>query len=286
MKNRLVLITGASRGLGRHLAIRFWEAGYSLFLVARDRQALVELSRNLPKKNKQIVDIFACDLSDTTQIPALVEQVESRAICVDVLVNNAAMHGPIGPLEFNDLELWRKALELDLMAPVTLCKLLMRLLTKATGGASIINISGGGATGPRPNFSAYATAKAGLVRFTETLAKEVSEYGMRVNCVAPGAMATSLMHEVVALGSSSAGSKELDIAKKTIEGGGASMDAVADLLLFLASDESKFITGKLISAVWDDWQEWEAHASELRDSDLYTLRRITARDRGYTWGDK
>jgi NAD(P)-dependent dehydrogenase (short-subunit alcohol dehydrogenase family) len=153
------------------------------------------------------------------------------------------------------------------------------------GGASIINLSGGGATGPRANFSAYATAKAGLVRFSETIAEELKGCGIRVNCIAPGAMKTAMLQEVMLRGNA-AGSREATLASEVFAKGGASMDRVADLALFLASGVSKGLSGKLISAVWDNWEQWSHHRDELSQSDVYTLRRIAGRDRGFEWGDK
>lgn len=157
---------------------------------------------------------------------------------------------------------------------------------KDSENASIINISGGGATNARPNFSAYASSKSALVRFSECLSEELKESGIRVNCVAPGAMNTAMLDEVVRSGILSAGEKEVAIAKKVLNEGGASMEKVADLLIFLSGDKSRGITGKLISAIWDNWENWPNHLDKLDSKDLYTLRRITARDRGLDWGDR
>ncbi|MFM7615231.1 MAG: hypothetical protein ACKO4R_13645, partial [Synechococcales cyanobacterium] len=77
-----------------------------------------------------------------------------------------------------------------------------------------------------------------------------------------------------------------ELASKVFVEGGASMERVADLALFLASEDSKGITGKLISAVWDRWEDWPFHLDELNKTDIYTLRRIVGRDRGMNWGDK
>ena len=154
------------------------------------------------------------------------------------------------------------------------------------GHGSIINISGGGATSARPNFSAYATAKCGLVRFSETIAEELKPFNVKVNCIAPGAMDTDMLKEVTTKGKALSGEREYTNAEKVISSGGASMENVAKLCHFLASDISNGITGKLISAVWDNWEQWPAHLDELKSSDMYTLRRITGKDRGFLWGDK
>jgi NAD(P)-dependent dehydrogenase (short-subunit alcohol dehydrogenase family) len=153
-----------------------------------------------------------------------------------------------------------------------------------SGGGSIINLSGGGASGPRPNFSAYATAKSGLVRFSETLAQELLTYNISVNCIAPGAMSTTMLDEVARAGAEASGASEYNQAVKIRREGGASLQNVADLCLFLTSPAARGITGKLISAAWDPWPTLLQHCAELAGSDVYTLRRIVPQDRGLAWG--
>jgi 3-oxoacyl-[acyl-carrier protein] reductase len=153
-----------------------------------------------------------------------------------------------------------------------------------SGGGAIINISGGGASGPRPNFSAYATAKSGLVRFSETLAQELQPYNVSVNCVAPGAMNTPMLDEIIRSGAELSGAGEYQQASRIRREGGGSPDNVARLCLFLASAEARGITGKLISAAWDPWPALLQHSADLSGSDIYTLRRIVPRDRGLAWG--
>lgn len=279
------LITGASHGLGEVLVSRFWQAGYSLCLVARSRADLERVMLSLPYKRDQVCDRLVCDLANHEAVETLTKHLKADLLELDVLVNNAAIHGPIGPVWENDITAWRHAIEVNLLAPVALCRAVVPLMQKL-GGGSIINLSGGGATGPRPNFTAYASAKTALVRFSETLAEETHDMGIRVNCIAPGAMKTGLLGEVLDQGEKVAGAREFSIASKVFADGGASMDRVADLALFLASDASKGVTGKLISAVWDRWEDWPGHIEDLNNSDVYTLRRITGRDRGMPWGDK
>ncbi len=284
MTSRLGLITGASRGLGAHLASRFWHAGWSLVLVARDECALISACDAFEDRPSQTLELVSCDLASNDQIKKLSISLKEKYQFLDLLINNAAIQGPIGLLEKNDFDDWIGALQINLLAPILLCKELIPLLNHGSN-ASIINLSGGGATGPRPNFSSYASSKAALVRFSETLADELKPQNIRVNCIAPGAMKTDMLEEVL-VSFGNAGERELEIAKKVFSEGGASMDRVADLALFLSDGASKGITGKLISAVWDNWEEWPNHIESLDKSDAYTLRRIVGRDRGFNWGDK
>jgi NAD(P)-dependent dehydrogenase (short-subunit alcohol dehydrogenase family) len=289
--NPLALITGATHGLGLYLAKSFWQKGYDLILVSKNDRLFDTLIEEFQEKiNKQSVHLFACDFANSAEVDSLIKELLKRFSHLDVLINNAAIQGPIGQSDSiweNDPNSWRETIQVDLLAPVEISSRLISLLTnsKSPGRGSIINLSGGGATGPRPNFSAYATAKAGLVRFSETLADEVMSLGIRVNCIAPGAMNTSMMEEVLLKGPDSAGTKEFEIAKKILASGGTSMERVAELALFLASADSLGVTGRLISAVWDNWSELSNNLSKLATSDLFTLRRISGRDRGMAWAD-
>jgi NAD(P)-dependent dehydrogenase (short-subunit alcohol dehydrogenase family) len=282
---KYAVITGASRGLGQHLAYRFWGAGYSLGLISRSIQSMHETTSRLDTSKGGSCDLFACDLSRPGSVQELVAEISAKAGQINVIVNNAAIQGPIGPLEQNDVGDWERTIRVNLLSPVEICRGLLPRIANAAD-ASILNLSGGGATGPRANFTAYASAKAALVRFSETLAEEVRREGVTVNCIAPGAMKTAMLAEVLKGGAQSSGGREFAIAATVFDEGGASMDRVADLALFLSSQAARGITGKLVSSVWDHWESWPNHIPELAASDLYTLRRIVGRDRGLSWGDR
>lgn len=284
MTSKFALITGGTRGLGKHLVEQFWLAGYSLGIIARKKPDIQSVIDGLPDRGTQTAKGLACDLASVAEVQSLLEVVKTAFPYLNVLVNNAALQGPIGPLEKNNLAAWQRTLQVNLIAPVALCQAVIPLMKKSNS-ASIINISGGGATGPRANFSAYATAKSGLVRFSETLAEELKGDSIRVNCIAPGPMRTEMLREVMDH-LEDAGDKEVGLASGVFEGGGAPMTLASSLALFLAGDSGSCISGKLISAVWDNWQEWPQHVTELSKSDVYTLRRITGRDRGFEWGDR
>lgn len=275
-RGKTVLVTGASRGLGRHIAEAFWRRGADVFTVSRSSgQALRDVN------DSQRWAHLAADLADGNAAEAIFDGVMSFSGRLDVLVNNAAIIGPIGALEDNDFAQWREAIQVNLLAPVALCRRAVQWMKEGAG--SIINVSGGGATSPRPFFTAYGTAKAGLVRFTETLAVETAGYGIRVNAIAPGAMNTEMHDAVLRAGPDRVGEAEYRKAVEQAERGGTSPETPAELAVFLASDEAAGITGRLISAVWDPWRNLGARAAELAKSDVYTLRRIVPQDRGLEW---
>jgi 3-oxoacyl-[acyl-carrier protein] reductase len=283
-RRRHVMITGAGGGLGRALARAFWRAGCDLSLIGKNGEALDRLKADLGSGPGKVLPVTA-DLRLRDAPKAIMSAVSREFTTLDVLINNAGIHGPVGRLETLDQQSWDEALQVDLLAPAALCRLAIPSLGKS-GRGRIINISGGGAGGPRPNFTAYAAAKAGLVRFSETLAAELADTPITVNCLAPGTMKTKLLAEIALLSREAVGQKELAEAEKALERTDDSMAAAVELCLFLASPASDGITGRLISAVWDDYQDWPKHLGELKNSDLYTLRRITGRDRGKNWGDK
>jgi NAD(P)-dependent dehydrogenase (short-subunit alcohol dehydrogenase family) len=278
LEGKRVLLTGASRGLGRQLARAFWREGASLLLVARSAEQLRSLCEECGARNGQQVAYFPADLSEGDAPQRIVSQARARWDGLDVLVNNAAITGPIGRLWETDAAEWRATLQVNLFAPVELCRLCVPWMR---AGGSILHLSGGGATGPRPRFTAYATAKAGLVRFSETLAEETKERGIRVNAVAPGAMNTEMLRDVLDAGPERAGAEYARAVEQSRKGG-SSPDRAAELCVFLASEASEGITGKLLSAVWDPWQRLPEHRAELQ-SDIYTLRRIVPSDRGKDW---
>jgi NAD(P)-dependent dehydrogenase (short-subunit alcohol dehydrogenase family) len=157
---------------------------------------------------------------------------------------------------------------------------------KKEGHGKIVQISGGGATNPMPRLTAYATSKAAVVRFAESLALEVQDHGIDVNAIAPGALDTRLLDEVIAAGPGAVGQDFYDRMVKTKAQGGTPLAVGAALAVFLASRASDGITGRLISAVWDPWATLPERLDDLRKTDVYTLRRIVPKDRGLPWGDK
>jgi 3-oxoacyl-[acyl-carrier protein] reductase len=277
-----VIITGASRGLGLAIAEAFARAGANLLLIARSAEALAEARNRALAAGAPEAHILAADLEQNSAPDAILSEAHRIWPRLDILVNNAAIVGPIGTLWENDWDEWRSTIHINLLAPVALCRLAVPWMAQ-TGGGAIINLSGGGATKARPHFSAYGTAKAGLVRFSETLAEEAATHRIRVNCIAPGAMNTAMLDAVLQQGPEAAGA-EYAQAKKQAREGGAPPDMAADLCVFLASEKAMDINGKLISAVWDPWRTLLQRLDDLRTTDIYTIRRIVPADRGKNWG--
>jgi 3-oxoacyl-[acyl-carrier protein] reductase len=125
-----------------------------------------------------------------------------------------------------------------------------------------------------------------MVRLIESLALDVKDFGIDVNSLAPGALNTRLMEELIAAGPETVGQQFFDRMKKMADEGGTPLDVGAALAVYLGSAASDGITGRLLSAPWDPWRDLQHHRSDLDGSDIYTLRRIVPGDRGKTWGSQ
>jgi NAD(P)-dependent dehydrogenase (short-subunit alcohol dehydrogenase family) len=265
-----LVITGSSSGIGKFLADSLATRGHAVCRLARSPQAGFS---------------FKCDVSDWTAVRKCAEAVAKKWETLDGLVCCAGIQEPIGPAMEMDPLAWRKNLAINLDGTFFAVRAFYPLLKKTPRRAKVICFSGGGATGPRPNFAAYGVSKAGVVRLVETLAAEWQGQPLDINALAPGAIFTRMTEQVLARGAAVAGKVEFERASRQSRDDSAQLDKVLGLTEFLLSSKSDGITGKLISAVWDPWEKLHEFKKDL-DSDIYTLRRIVPKDRGKAWGDK
>jgi NAD(P)-dependent dehydrogenase (short-subunit alcohol dehydrogenase family) len=283
LAGRTVLITGAGRGLGRAIARACREAEASIVICSRSQAELRDTEKELRETptGGQVLAVQA-DISRPEDVESLFIRLERELPPLYGVVNNAGVAGPKGTLEENDWDAWVDTLRINLLGAVCVCRRALGGM-RERGAGSIVNISGGGATSPMPNFTAYAASKAGLVRFTETLAVELKDTAIRVNAVAPGVLATRLLDEVIAAGPEKAGRAHWEKMVRMRKEGAAPPERAAALCVFLLSEASNGISGRLLSAVWDNWEALGERAEALAPSDVYTLRRIVPADRGLDW---
>ena len=279
-RDRVALVTGGSHGIGKAVVRRLLKDGAKVAFCGRQPDDLKSTASELAPSGAHVLP-FVADVSDERQVEKLVGATLERFGRIDILVNNAGIYGPIGPSWENDPERWREAVTVNLFGVFLMCRHVVPVMIKA-GRGKIINMSGGGAATPFPRFTAYAVSKAAVVRFTETLAREVVAQGIQVNAIAPGFVVTRLHQQTLAAGER-AGIDFLRRTQEEMAGGGVDSGIPADLVAFLASEASDHITGKFISAVWDQWREFPDHLDEIEKTDVYTLRRIVPGDRGMTW---
>ena len=286
LEGKRILITGASEGLGYAVAERCLVEGASVAICARSAERIERAGTTLRASARpgQRVVATVADVSNPQQVKALVANAARELGGLDGLVNNAGIYGPKGLIEEVDWGEWARAIEINLMGTVLPCREVLPLF-RSRGSGKIVNLSGGGATAPLPRISAYAASKAAVVRFTETLAEELRGTSIDANAVAPGALNTRLLDEVLAAGPDKVGKNFHDRALKQKADGGAGLEKGAALCAFLLSAASDGITGRLLSAVWDPWADLPARRAELAESDIYTLRRIVPKDRGRNWDE-
>ena len=285
LKNVNALITGGSQGLGKVIAEHFLREGANVCVCSRSERELLATRDELAKKfPSQKVLAKTCDVSNETQVADLVSFALQEMDSIRALVLNAGIYGPMGPTESVNLEEWRRAMDINLFGVLLPSRALIPHFKKA-GGGKIVVLSGGGATNPLPNISSYAASKAAVVRLAETLAGELKPFHVDVNAIAPGALKTRFVEQVLKAGPEKVGAEFFAKNKKWAEEGAVPLELGANLAVYLASTESDGITGKLISAQWDPWEKLQEFKNDLA-GDIYTLRRIVPKDRGKKWGDK
>lgn len=283
LQDRGVIVTGGSLGLGKAIASACLQHGAHVLICARNKKAIeaarVELAQEAGHDR-----VFVCqtDIADSTSVDALIDAVSRKLPNLLGIVNNAGVLGPKGMVENVDWKDWMQTIGINLTGTMLCCRAVLPILRRA-GYGKIINLSGGGATAPIPRLSAYAASKAAIVRLTETLAAEYAEFNIDINAVAPGALNTRMLDEVLTAGPESVGMPYYGRAVRQRAEGGASLARAAELCVFLLSRQADGITGKLISAVWDPWESFQQRRDQLRQTDIYTLRRIVPKDRGLDW---
>jgi 3-oxoacyl-[acyl-carrier protein] reductase len=243
-------------------------------------RATEDLHRNVSAGQR----VFSCvaDVSDPAAAGRLIGEACDRLTRFTGLVNNAGINGPKGRLEDCAWHEWVRTFEVNFFGTALLCQAAIPAFRRA-GYGKIVNLSGGGAVAPMPGLSAYAASKVAVVRLTETLAHETASAAITVNAVAPGALNTRMLDEVLAAGPGKVGEAYYQRLLQQKANGGASIERAAALIVYLLSEESDGISGRLLSAVWDPWPILATRAGQLGGTDVYTLRRILPKDRGLNW---
>ncbi len=286
LSGKKALITGADQGLGKAIAKEFLRQGASVCICSRDEDRLRETAEELAshrREGAQRIIFKRADVGLTADMDRLYAFTLQEFGGIDCVVNNAGIQGPVGDTAEVPWEKIEDVVRINLMGTLYSMRKAVSIFREKGIKGRIVNLSGGGATGPRENFMGYAISKTGVVRATETMARETEKDGICINAIAPGAMNTRMLDEVLAAGEKAMGGKAYAQALEQKENGGVPPERAASLTAYLASDRAAGISGRLISAVWDGWENFDSHAEEIAGSDLYTLRRIVPKDRGYKW---
>jgi NAD(P)-dependent dehydrogenase (short-subunit alcohol dehydrogenase family) len=281
---RRVLVTGGSRGIGRACAEAALEAGARVVLAARDGSRLERTARELSARHGgEPVSWLAVDVGDEGAVDRMVTEAGSRLGGLDGVVHAAAVVGPIGPTVDVAADAWWEAVRVNLLGTLLVVRAAARAMGAGGGGAGgrIVALSGGGATGPFPNYTAYAASKAAVVRLVETLAVELAGR-VEINALAPGFVATDI-HRATLEAGDAAGEEYLERTRRELERGGVPAELAGRAAVFLLSDAAAGLTGRLVAAPWDEWWRWPERRDRIAGGDLFTLRRIVPADREGQW---
>ncbi len=272
-ENKIVVITGGGQGIGRNMALTFAKLGSKVIVCSRTRQDLDAVEKEI-KDFSGFCESHVVDVAIFSQVEKFFENVIKSHGVVDILITCAAILGPIGSFDENDIEGWKKTIDINLFGTVNSVRCVIPSMKLRKEG-KIITLCGGGMGGPHimPNFSAYITSKAAIAGFTEALSKELSEYNVQINAISPGAVNTRLLDITLEAGER-AGKEYLEKCRRQKLDGGTPPEKSANLAVFLASRASNHITGKVLSAIWDDIAAFHNIKDKLVRSSIYNLRRI------------
>lgn len=277
------MITGGSQGIGLACARSCLRAGARVTIAARGVEFL-----NTARESFQTEgfgsDIFSvtCDVSKDEDISRLYDSAQTKFGDIKGVIHAAAILGAIGKITDVDSLAWWETVRVNLYGSFLVMREAARRMI-ASGGGRIVTFAGGGASYPFPNYTAYAVGKAALVRFVETAAIELAPANIEINAVSPGFVITKMHQSTIAAGPSAASAEYFERTKAEIQSGGIPPEIGANVATFLITSAAQGITGKLVAAQYDNVSNWSQHLAELRDTDIFTLRRILPKDRGMSW---
>ena len=238
LDGKTALVTGASRGIGRAIALGFAEHGADLVLSSRKREGLEAVAKEVEALGRNAT-VLPANMSDEASLEALVAELDARGPVPDILVNNAGTNPVMSALVDLETRAWRKILDTNLTGPFLLCRELGRRMAER-GSGSIVNVASNGGLSPAPGIGAYCVSKAGLIHLTRCLAAELGPRGVRVNAIAPGLVETRF---AAALFEGPA--YQVFLQRNPLRRH-AQPEEIAGAALLLASDAGSYATGEVI----------------------------------------
>ncbi len=255
LKNKVAIVTGSGRGIGKSIAAALAKEGAKVVLCSRSEAELKETAKEIG------ASYCVADVAKISDVKKLISTTLKKFKQIDILVTAAGVYGPKGLFHNQNLEEWKNAFEINILGTINVIHEAIPHMKKGV----VVALAGAGVPMPFPRFTSYSTSKAAIVQFISTISKEYSN--IRFNAIAPGAVATKLIDEVVQAGPEVVGKEFYDKNVAWKQGkGSVSPEVAAEFIVRLCSDDCK-ISGKYLSAVWD---------KNLTDvpEDIYTLRRI------------
>jgi len=269
LRGQVALVTGGGRGLGCAFATALAGAGAAVAILARSADQLAAVASAIEATGGRVLAVPA-DVTDAGAVAAAAEEIERRLGPVDLLVNNAGVAPPVGPLWEVDPQEWWRNVEINLRGPLLTCRAFLPGMI-ARGRGRIVNVTSGAGTSGLPYFSAYITSKTALIRMTEVLVAELrdrGEHGVAVFAIEPGTVRTAMVEDVLR----TENRRWLPWLPRVFdEGLDVTLEHAAELVLLLASGRADRLSGRFLHRL-DDIESLLANAEEIAASDLLTLR--------------
>jgi NAD(P)-dependent dehydrogenase (short-subunit alcohol dehydrogenase family) len=208
-------------------------------------------------------------VTDLAQVNQMVRDVMERFSSIDILVNNAGVPGPVGPLWDNDASYWIRTIEVNVIGVFLCCRRILPVML-ANNRGKIVKFYGGRGR----HVSSYGAPKVAVADLTETLSLELEGRNIQVNALSPGSIHTRMWEETRDAAEAIGDTDLYEYGRRVTSGGGASIERAAELAVFLASDASGTLSGRVIQSTTDDITNLPSKIPEIMASDLYTLRRV------------
>jgi 3-oxoacyl-[acyl-carrier protein] reductase len=237
LRNRVAMITGGAKGIGKAIALTLVREGAKVALVDIDREGLAALKNEIEKRKGETIAV-SCDITESAEVKAMVEQVQKAFGRIDILVNNAGIIRR-GTIETVTEEDWDRVIEVNLKGTFNCCKAVVQIM-RQQGYGKIVNVSSiAGKMGDITSAPGYGSSKAAVDALTKTLARQLAGYGINVNGVAPHAIETEMSAQW-------SEERRREVIASIPLGRLGRPEDVAEAVLFLASDQAAFITGEII----------------------------------------
>ena len=269
LDGKVALITGGGRGIGQAIARAYAAEGAKLTLAARTDAELQETAGAIREQYGADVITVLTDVTDRAQVENAVAQTLQRYGVIDVMVNNAGNTGQIGPLWTLDPDHWANTISVHILGTYHGCRAAIPPMLEQ-GGGRIVNMSGVGG----PNDTSYDAAKTAIVNMTENLSIELAGTGITVNAISPGSIHTRMWEEVRDMALEAGDIELYEKGVVVTSGGGASIERAAELAVMLGSDQCGSLSGRLIRAALDTFEDIPANVDAIMASDAYLLRRV------------
>jgi len=267
LADQVAIVTGGGRGLGRAFALALAGAGAKVAVVSRSADQVAATVAEITAAGGEAIGLPA-DVADLQAVKEMVNRVEAQLGAVDLLINNAGIINPLGPLWESDPEEWWRAVEINLRSVLLCSHAVLPGMVNRNGGR-IINLASIASTVAIPYGSAYVTSKTAVLRLTETLALETEAHGVTIFAIDPGFVRTAMTEY---LAESIPGAKWLPWAQaRFTEGQDVPADHAVELVLRLATGEADPLSGRLFS-INDDLPTLLERIAEIQPKGLYTLR--------------